>query len=55
MDTNGVIFFLKNFALKKKKKGEKLLTFFGKGIKNKKEVIMIHYCQVEIGIQPKIT
>ena len=48
MNANG--FFLKIFVLKK----EKILMFFGKEIKWK-VVIMMHYCQAEIGIPPKIT
>ena len=43
-------FFLKNYVLKK----AKILIFFRKEIKWK-VVIIMHYCQAEIGILPKIT
>ena len=48
MNTND--FSLKNYDFKK----EKTLIFFGKEIKWK-VVTMMHYCQAEIGIPPKIT
>ena len=43
-------FFLKNYVLEK----AKILMFFRKEIKWK-VVIIMHYCQAEIGIPPKIT